>query len=246
MTMVLEQPVDGDDLARSLQRSGYGWLSPEAARHLNGLEASDWQRLRQSWSALPRDPYLKDGGRYRARRHASMVYDAGGGVLRTAPHRAHWQPVEDNALHGGMSRWFEPLEAAFVEDPGLRRCVGAIAEVAIRVRPADRLFIEIHQVRIDTRDGIGRPTPEGAHRDGVDFVAVWLAGREDVRGGETRIFEAGGPNGVRFTMTAPGSALMLDDHRVVHETTPILPTGHAGVRDTLVVTYRTGGFLEPG
>ena len=28
--------------------------------------------------------------------------------------------------------------------------------------------------RIDTAGGIGRPTPEGAHRDGVDFVAVVL------------------------------------------------------------------------
>ena len=34
---------------------------------------------------------------------------------------------------------------------------------------------EAHQV-IDTRDGIGRPTPEGAHRDGVDLVAVFLVG----------------------------------------------------------------------
>jgi hypothetical protein len=27
--------------------------------------------------------------------------------------------------------------------------------------------IEAHQFRIDTAEGIGRPTPEGAHRDGV-------------------------------------------------------------------------------
>ena len=94
---------------------------------------------------------------------------------------------------------------------------------------------------IDTEGGIGRPTPEGAHRDGVDYVAVILLARVGVRGGETRVFDAAGPLGVRFTLEQPGSALVMDDARVVHETTPIL-SGH---RDTLVLTYRAGGFLDP-
>ena len=53
-------------------------------------------------------------------------------------------------------------------------------------------YVEAHQFRIDTTDGIGRPTPEGAHRDGVDFVAVVLVAREGIKGGETRVFEADG------------------------------------------------------
>ena len=39
--------------------------------------------------------------------------------------------------------------------------------------------------------------------------------------------------------------LLLDDHRVIHESTPIQPAGEAPHRDTLVLTYRSGGFLEP-
>ncbi|MFX8160728.1 2OG-Fe dioxygenase family protein, partial [Acinetobacter baumannii] len=35
-------------------------------------------------------------------------------------------------------------------------------------------FIEAHPFRIDTSDGIGRPTPEGAHRDGVDLEQGYL------------------------------------------------------------------------
>jgi hypothetical protein len=39
--------------------------------------------------------------------------------------------------------------------------------------------------------------------------------------------------------------LLLDDRRIVHETTPI--QGHQGLghRDTLVLTYRSGGFQDP-
>lgn len=45
----------------------------------------------------------------------------------------------------------------------------------------------------------------------------------------------------------PWSVLLLDDHGVIHETTPIQPldAGVPGHRDTLVVTLRAQGFLEP-
>ena len=52
-----------------------------------------------------------------------------------------------------------------------------------------------HQFRIDTRDGIGRPTPEGAHRDGVDLAAVFLVGRDAVKGGETGVLRPTAPAG---------------------------------------------------
>jgi hypothetical protein len=103
-------------------------------------------------------------------------------------------------------------------------------------------FVEAHQFRIDTEGGIGRPTPEGAHRDGVDLVAVFLVARDNIKGGETRVFEAEGPSGQRFTLTEPWSLLLLDDERVIHETTPIQPVDGHWYRDTLVLTYRAGAF----
>ena len=92
--------------------------------------------------------------------------------------------------------------------------------------------------------GIGRPTPEGAHPDGVDFVAILLVAREHVKSGESRIFEASSSNGQRFTLTEPWTLLLLDDVRVIHESTPIQPTAPGGHRDTLVLTYRAQGFQE--
>jgi hypothetical protein len=43
-------------------------------------------------------------------------------------------------------------------------------------------------------------------------------------------------------LTEPWSVLLLDDERVIHESTPIQPLDGAGHRDTLVLTYRAGGF----
>ena len=56
------------------------------------------------------------------------------------------------------------------------------------------------------------------------------------------MFEASGPAGQRFTLTEPWSLLLLDDARMIHETTPIQPVAPGGHRDTLVVTCRRGSF----
>lgn len=194
------------------------------------------------WDDLPSDNYLKDGGHYRRRRHSCFVVNADRVTL--AAHRAHWQPLQYNALHGGMQRWFEPIAPEMVAHPAWQRLLLQLAVVASALRGPQPWYAEAHQFRIDTTDGIGRPTPEGAHRDGVDLVAVFMVRRHAIKGAETRVFEANGPNGQRFTLSEPWSVLLLDDARVIHESTPIQPLeeGELGWRDTLVVTLRREGF----
>jgi hypothetical protein len=132
-----------------------------------------------------------------------------------------------------------------VDQPVWNLLLAWLGQVCSRLKGAQPWFVEAHQFRIDTTDGIGRPTPEGAHRDGVDLVAVFMVDRVGVKGGETRVFDAAGPNGQRFTLTEPWSVLLLDDARVVHESTPIqplVPDAPGGHRDTLVLTFRAKAF----
>ncbi len=267
-----------DDIVQEMRAKGFCVIAPTALSACFGVTAAALSALDATWNDLPRDGYLKDGGKYRARRHSSFVQTIAPPSLTQAAHRAHWQPVDYNALHGGIERWFEPIApgvcanvawqmllaqvgsvfAAVVASPrggGLGRGSLVTSPTSNSQHPhpnplpegerAGRWFIEAHQFRIDTADGIGRPTPEGAHRDGVDFVAVVLVNRHHIKGGETRVFEANGPNGVRFTLTEPWSLLLLDDARVIHESTPIQPDGDNGARDTLVLTYRADGFQDP-
>lgn len=229
-----------DQLSEALRRDGYALLAPADVASLAGCALAELDAMAASWHDLPPDNYLKDGGRYRRRRHACFVQD--GAALELAPHRAHWQPLAYNALHGGMRRMFEPVQPATLARPAWRHLIVALGRACAQAAGARPWYVEAHQFRIDTTDGIGRPTPEGAHRDGVDFVAVLLVGRHQVKGGETRVFEADGPNGKRFTMTAPWTLLLLDDARVIHESTPIQPLAPGAWRDTLVLTYRAGGF----
>ena len=253
-TELLPPPLTpAEALMPRLQSAGYAVLDAVSVGQLAGIGPDALQALVADWDDLPPDPHLKDGGRYRCRRHWSFVLDEQDAV-HAVPHRAHWQPVAYNALHGGMARWFEPVANATTEAPAWRALMSWLGRVADGLREPlpvaseagpVRWFGEAHQFRIDTASGIGRPTPEGAHRDGVDLVAVFMIGRTGIKGGETRVFEAQGPHGVRFTLSEPWSVLLLDDARVIHESTPIqsldMQSGH---RDTLVVTLRQRGFPD--
>jgi hypothetical protein len=229
-----------DQVSTQLRQQGYAVLSPAGVSELAGCSLDALMALCPSWNDLPPDAYLKDGGRYRRRRHSCFVADAA--QVAQAPHRAHWQPVEYNALHGGMQRWFDPMRPDVVALPAWNGLLQAMARISTDVKGPQPWYIEAHQFRIDTEGGIGRPTPEGAHRDGVDLVAVFLVARAGVKGGETRVFQSDGPAGQRFTLTEPWSLLLLDDERVIHETTPIQPVDGGGYRDTLVLTCRAGSF----
>jgi hypothetical protein len=233
------------NLQATLKQQGFALLPAADVAALSGCAVADLHTLNGSWQRLGADNYLKDGGKYRSRRHGScVVTDAG---VQVVTHRAHWQPVEYNALHGGMQRWFEPLEQGTWSE-ALRAVLAWLGKLSSQLRGLQPWFTEVHQFRIDTAGGIGRPTPEGAHRDGVDLVAVFLVARERIKGGETRVFEANGPAGQRFTLLEPWSVLLLDDARMIHETTPIQPQGEQallrGHRDTLVVTLRAKSFQE--
>lgn len=229
-------------LVGALQSQGFAVLSRSSVCALAGVAHADLQALQASWNDLPPDQYLKDGGRYRRRRHASFAVSAKS--VQQVPHRAHWQPLSYNALHGGMQRWFEPMSASVVAQPAWNALLLWLAQLASQVQGEKTWYTEAHQFRIDTTDGIGRPTPEGAHRDGVNWVAVFLVERHGIKGGETRVFDIDTPRGQRFTLTEPWSLLLLDDQRVVHETTPIQPVKTDGWRDTLVITLRADSFLD--
>ena len=227
-------------LADDLRRRGFAVLDAAAVRAMSGVDAPTLAAWSSDWDLLPPDRYLRDGGRYRRRRHSCFVIR--GESVQAVAHRAHWQPVEYNALHGGLERWFEPMLHSTASQPDWLALMAWLGRVASGLRGEQPWYAEAHQFRIDTTDGIGRPTPEGAHRDGVDLVAVFLVARSQVKGGETRVFEAEGPAGQRFTLTEPWSLLLLDDARVIHESTPIQPLADGAHRDTLVVTLRAHGF----
>jgi hypothetical protein len=234
--------VEYADLAARLARDAYAFVPGAAMRTL--LEAAgpldDWQRFAASWDDMPVDTYMADGGRYRRRRHAVFAA-AGGAAIRRQPHQPHYQSTDYNPLNGGIERWFEPVEDEIAAGPSLATILRFCRALFERLAPETRAWhIETHQFRIEARSDIaGKPTPEGMHRDGVDFVLVLLIRRQNIRRGTTAIHDLERRHLGSFTLTDPCDAALVHDARVYHGVTPVEPVDPArpAYRDVLVVTF---------
>ncbi len=202
---------------------------------------ADWDVFAQSWNALELDTYMADGGRYRRRRYATLSAAADSGEVAIEPHQPHYQSLDYNTLNGGVERHFEPVLPEVLSGRTLQTVIGFGLSVFQRLHPAQAAHIEVHQFRIEARpDSEGRPTPEGVHRDGVDFVLVMMVRRENVESGTTEIFSPDGQRLDSFTLTSPCDAALVNDQRALHGVTPIHPVdaSRPAWRDVLVVTYR--------
>jgi hypothetical protein len=234
------------DFRATLSDKGFVRASADQTRVLLGPDAvTGWAAFADSWNDLGLDRFMADSGRYRKRRFAafSAVPGAAPGSVVRKPHQPHYQSRDYNALNGGVQRWFEPVLDAIADHPTTRAVIDAGLALfhPITADAPASWHVELHQFRIEALAGeAGQPTPEGAHRDGVDWVIVMLIDRVNVESGVTDIYAPDGTSLGAFTLTAPGDAVFLDDHRVLHGVTPIRPHDPAtpALRDVLVVTYR--------
>ncbi|MEZ5815934.1 MAG: 2OG-Fe dioxygenase family protein [Hyphomicrobiaceae bacterium] len=227
----------------SLARSGFVYVKGSDMRAM--LEAAgslaDWDRLAASWGDLEMDTYMADGGRYRRRRHAVYVVGRDGTAERQ-PHQPHYQTTDYNPLNGGIERHFAPV----ADEIGSGAALGTIISFCGRLfSPLSPLVTgwkaEVHQFRIEAGpDEAGKPTPEGMHRDGVDWVLVLLVKRHNIKSGTTTIADLDKRDLGSFTLTDPFDAAIVNDSRVYHGVTPIEPinAGEPAYRDVLVVTFR--------
>jgi hypothetical protein len=231
-------------IAERISGDGFAFVrAPEIQALLETAGLRDWESFAASWDDLGVDAYMADGGRYRRRRFAA--FRASPVEIVRKPHQPHYQSRDYNPLNGGVERWFEPVTDAVARHPALNAILETCQTMFDRMTPAEvrpaAWHAELHQFRIETRPGQeGRPTPEGMHRDGVDWVLVLMVRRENIASGETTIFDLVRCPLGSFTLTEPLDAALVDDSRVYHGVTAVTPLDPSlpAYRDVLVVTFR--------
>ena len=204
-------------------------------------QLSDWEVFAASWNDLHLDRHMADGGRYRKRRHAVFSVGADGAVQRQS-HQPHYQGTDYNPLNGGVQRWFEPVTDEVGNSASLHALLRLCGSVFGGLAPAAASWkVEVHQFRIEARQGeLGQPTPEGPHRDGVDYVLVLLVTRRNIEQGTTVVYDLQRRELGSFTLTQPFDAAFVEDARVFHGVTAVTPLNPAQLahRDVLVLTFR--------
>lgn len=227
----------------ALRERGFAFAPGDAVRRalIEQGSLADWDAFAASWDDLHVDAYMADRGRYRKRRHGVFRIDASGRAT-ALPHRPHYQTLDYNPLHGGIERWFSPLAPVAADSASLATLLAASHGLfASASQAVTAWFVEVHQFRIEaTPEAAGLPTPEGVHRDGVDWVLVLMVRRRNIAAGTTTIHALDRREIGSFTLAAPFDAALVDDRRCFHGVTAVHPVeaSQPAHRDVLVVTFR--------
>ncbi|WP_329571333.1 2OG-Fe dioxygenase family protein [Kitasatospora sp. NBC_01266] len=227
------------DVTGDIERQGFS-LIPGADLLVPPAARDSLQQLADSFHDLPLDPYMPDGSRYRYRRYTCYTYERDSGSLTVTENGGYFQTVENNPFAGGAPRKYEEVDESLRYSPFL---AGLIAFGVDQLPPKDvnRWLVQLHTVRIVAREGeLGRPTPEGVHRDGYTFISLHMVTRHNVTGGGTQVCDETGAPITSKVFTDRLDSLYGEDARIRHGVEPVAladPRAGNGYRDMLLMSY---------
>lgn len=186
-----------------------------------------------SYDDCPVDDYMGNGTRFKRFSQYRMSWTPDGWQFTLLEHRDYTTFKKFNNVGGGIRRTYLPVQVDFT--PLIK--YGA---EQIPLDTTEDWQINVHQNR--TRANGGRPgplTPEGVHHDGHEFVMIAVLRRNNVGGGETRLWESKKAEEPFWNGTlSPGQAVLLDDRAIAHDVTDVTSAdGRPGHRDIVIVAF---------
>ncbi|MDX7990564.1 2OG-Fe dioxygenase family protein [Xenorhabdus littoralis] len=193
-----------------------------------------------SWNELELDQYMGDGGKYRKRRYSTLSSDVTSGKVKLEDHQPHFQTKHYNNLNGNIARHYEPIKNEIIKSEIIKSIFCLSHDLFTELSPKGNWHIETHQFRIEATDNqVGKPTPEGIHRDGVDYVVMLCITRINCIGGESTIYDKNKNKLSSFTMKSPFEMVILNDKELFHGVGSIFRKNKEkkSIRDMLVITF---------
>jgi hypothetical protein len=206
--------------------------------------------LAAEWECLEIDKYLRMGARFRERRYDRFRYLPSTGSVTLRPHRPYFQSMEANGYGGGIQREVAPLTTSTLENPLLMSLIGFdFQQFPVAPGRLDQPWdVQCHQFRIVGRAAeLGEPTPEGPHRDEVDFGAIHLMSRSNVAGGNSQVFNPDSDELLAdFCLENIMDTMYWADSKVLHAVTPISAQDddQQALRDVLILGYQHAPALD--
>lgn len=228
-------------LVSALNSNGF-WSAcgPENFSNWTFYDYPSWAEFSRFWDDLLLDEYMRDGGTYRYRRYSQLELNTQTGEMTTLRHSPYEQSAMVNTLNGGFQRHFEPIEIGFLTNKFFHGLMLWMGQAYSAASGHDNWNIELHPYRIVATEGAGEPSPEGIHRDGVDYICSFMIRKCNVSGGETLITDAVENELCRCTLETPGDIIIGDDTTTKHGVSPIAiidPKKSVAYRDVLVIAF---------
>jgi hypothetical protein len=193
---------------------------------------------------MPEDPHLFKGEGERRRRYARFLIDPNTRVLELFEHHLFFQDKKFDQLYGDIHRGFAPME---FEDFG-NDFLQALVIESYRALPlppelrAEPFEISVHMIRIEATplSTIGRPAPEGIHRDGYHYGSIHLMHRENVEGADNHIYDLEKNLIHKARLYRPMDSIYFDDAAIFHGVSPFEPAdvNQRATRDMLILLYQ--------
>ena len=228
-----------ETISKELATQHYAFLDAEdLPKDLDLLE--DKEAFFRAWDNLEDDKYLPNGASYRQRRFDTVRFYPITGKIELLPHQSFVQSEDYNSVAGGVQREFAPLESFVLSNYFFKALLQfdfeiILANVApdLREKPWD---VHVHFMRVIASQGqTGNPTPEGIHQDDVDFIAMHLIQRSNVKGGNSLVYTTEKEQIDKHTLTNPLDSMFINDRALMHAASPTQPINpnEIGIRDLL-------------
>ncbi|WP_159980007.1 2OG-Fe dioxygenase family protein [Roseobacter cerasinus] len=230
-----------DQVAGELAAQGYSYIAAPDFGVPNATD-SDFARLADEWNRLETDNYLQENATFRERRFGRFAYQPSTQTVVQLKHTPYFQAAGTNTYAGGIHRVVAPLTEQFAKDPLLSDLIKQDFD-CFPTRSFDKSewwYVACHLFRIIGRDGEeGEPTPEGVHRDDINYGAMHLMDRVNATGGLSRIHAEDHSIAAELCLKNRLDTLFWADEQVLHSVTPIRPsdTQRSAVRDILILGY---------
>lgn len=243
MSQILHSIIDtsNDPYVRTLKQDHHLFIRGSDLLKEFPFNANQIAAFTKEWENLKLDSYMGDGGTYRHRRYGQFYKPARSALFNLLPHEPYAQSKMVNTLNGGVIRRFHPLTTTFVVSPVLQDILFFMSEIYDGVVGSESNWnIKLHPYRIlASEEQVGKPAPEGLHRDGVDFIASLLIRRHKVNGGVTTITDKAGRLLTSMTLEKPFDIVMANDEQTMHDVTEITPVENetSAFRDVLVIAF---------
>jgi len=189
--------------------------------------------LQSLFSEIPQDPYIQQGYRYKSLARCRV----NGTNIEKQPHTPLFQTQDTNPVNGGIVRSYQEIS-------NLNLATEAIMLFAktFEIDYSYEILVQAQRTKCSEQN-LGITTPEGFHRDGIEFLAILCVSRYNIVGAETQLVNSQGNIVFKHTLY-PGEILLINDSKFLHYTSPITirnpDRSEYGFRDVLIISSSRG------
>jgi len=194
----------------------------------SSVNTKEWDPF---FSKCPKDPYVMEGFRYKSISWHEGKYND----FRVLPHAPLFQDKKINNVHGNIIRNYPAIESELFKRSDYHSLLNIFSN-ACRLKGTEIILVQLQRIDCNSfKEGL--PAIEGFHRDGIDWLGVFVISRTNIIGAETQIKDKFGKIILSKTIDE-GNLLLIDDTKVFHYSTPIRPKENAdyGFRDVVLIT----------